>query len=472
MRKGEMTIREAIERVLSEVNEPIKVRDLADKVLQIRPSSAKNPRASIYQKLKYDLEGTSIAYLDKNTIVPLRVAAPGVRFRIPLSRREVKRGALAVHPSFDPWITRLDNLESIELVDAHDRPLPTKVVTLYQPSESFFEDLLGDSLAFDLSEWFKSNKARRDDTVLVTIESWEPKRFKLELEPAKERRRHRDEIEAKNKELADLIFDALENSALETLYARSIPSIYLRLSDPKGYPGDHWIEVVERDPRMKLSFGGHITYAEERSLFEEIIFEGKPRITERKFTRREGEQVYRFKAAFKHRKGVWRIIEIQGKQTLAEFDDVLRETFGHDMLDHLSGFWKLVRRGNTRRYRKIDLGSINPLGGGEAADLRIAGLDLKIGDRMEYVYDFGDWIEHEITLEEIKSPEPNVEYPRLVERNRPRYKYCEHCRAKGKRMVATYICIECSQEQGREVMVCEECLEEYHGDHYAEKYVY
>ena len=167
MRKGEMTIREAIERVLSEVNKPIKVRDLADKVLQIRPSSAKNPRASIYQKLKYDLEGTSIAYLDKNTIVPLRVAAPGVRFRIPLSRREVKRGALAVHPSFDPWITRLDNLESIELVDAHDRPLPTKVVTLYQPSESFFEDLLGNSQAFDLSEWFKSNKARRDDTVLV-----------------------------------------------------------------------------------------------------------------------------------------------------------------------------------------------------------------------------------------------------------------------------------------------------------------
>lgn len=231
------------------------------------------------------------------------------------------------------------------------------------------------------------------------------------------------------------------------------------------------MEVVERDPRMKFSFGG-VTYAEEESLLERILHEGEPLFDERRFTKEEGEQVYQFKAAFKHRKGVWRIIEIQGKQTLAEFDDILRESFGHDTTDHLSGFWKLVRRGNTRRYRKVELGSINPFGEGEAADLRIAGLDLKVGDRMEYVYDFGDWIEHVITLEEIKPPEPGVEYPRVAKRNRPRYKYCEHCKAEGRKTVATYICIECSMEEGREVLVCEDCLYKHHEDHYADEYVY
>lgn len=463
-----MTIKEAIEKVLSEVDGPIEISELVDRVLRIRPSSARNPEASVRQRLKDEFDGISIAYLDKKRIVPLRLAVPGIRFRIPLSRQEVKRGALMIHPSFDPWISYRDDPESIELIDAQGRPLPRRVVNLLPSSQ----DLpIWSYSAFDLSEWFKSNRASRNDTVLVTIKSWEPKRFRLELEPAKERKRHRDEIEAKNRELADLIFDTLENSPSESIPIYSIISIYLRLSDPKGYPGDHWMEVVERDPRMKLTFSG-ITYAENLSIFEAFLSEGEPRVAEKEFSKEEGEQVYRFKAAFKYRKGVWRVIEIQGKQTLADLDYILRDEFGHDTTDHLSGFWKLIRRGNTRHYRRVDLGSINPFGEGEAADLRIAGLGLKVGDRMEYVYDFGDWIEHDIVLEEIRPSEPNVEYPRLVRRNKPRYRYCEHCKAKGKKTVATYICIECSQEEGREVLVCEECLEEYHEDHYAEEYVY
>lgn len=77
--------------------------------------------------------------------------------------------------------------------------------------------------------------------------------------------------------------------------------------------------------------------------------------------------------------------------------------FGHDRSDHLSGFWKLVRRGQTRRFREIDLGHVDPLGGGTGAGIRIAGLGLQVGDRLKYVYDFGDWIEHEIILEKVKS---------------------------------------------------------------------
>ena len=45
--------------------------------------------------------------------------------------------------------------------------------------------------------------------------------------------------------------------------------------------------------------------------------------------------------------------------------------FEHDW-DHMSGFWKLVRRGQSRRFREVDLGSFNPFGEGEAADLTIA----------------------------------------------------------------------------------------------------
>ena len=62
----------------------------------------------------------------------------------------------------------------------------------------------------------------------------------------------------------------------------------------------------------------------------------------------------------------------------------------------------MVRRGQTGRFREIELGNIDPLGEGNGADIRIAGLGLQVGDRLKYVYDFGDWIEHEIIVEKIE----------------------------------------------------------------------
>ena len=47
--------------------------------------------------------GENLAFLDKETIVPLRVAVPGIRFRIPLSRMEVDRGILIIDPAFNGW---------------------------------------------------------------------------------------------------------------------------------------------------------------------------------------------------------------------------------------------------------------------------------------------------------------------------------------------------------------------------------
>ena len=108
---------------------------------------------------------------------------------------------------------------------------------------------------------------------------------------------------------------------------------------------------------------------------------------------------------------------------------------------------------------------------GSGANLHIAGLGLQPGDKLEYVYDFGDWIEHVIELEDIGKAEKGVQYPRITEQNKPRYRYCQSCKAKGRKTVATYICITCSNEQQREVLVCEDCLMAEHEDHYAEEIV-
>src|SRR3712207_6997999 len=55
-------------------------------------------------------------------------------------------------------------------------------------------------------------------------------------------------------------------------------------------------------------------------------------------------------------------------------------------------------------YTTLFRSDVNPFGGGSAADVHLAGLELKPGDQLKYVYDVGDWIEHRLTLEAIEEP--------------------------------------------------------------------
>jgi len=178
------------------------------------------------------------------------------------------------------------------------------------------------------------------------------------------------------------------------------------------------------------------------------------------------EKVYVFKAALKYRKRLWRRIEIKGHQTLGDFDHIMRETFHHDTWDHLSEFF------SGRVWRSEGFGEIEPGGGGSGANKQINQLDLSEGDKIEYVYDFGDDIQHVITLEKIVEPEKEVEYPRVISQNKPRYRYCEVCKEQGKKTLANWICIECSEEEGGEVLLCEDCLMEKHEEHYADEILY
>jgi hypothetical protein len=460
---------EAVKQVIAQLDGPISMDEFVQRVLAIWPSSAKNPRSSITTHLRWEETGKSLVFLDRQTVAPLRLTMQGVRFRVPVTGQEAKRGVLAIEPYFRHFLRRDIAHQNVQLLDAARQPLPVRVVTLKQDAKGFLGSFTLETPVFDLSDWFRGNRVRNGDSILVTVEDWQTGRFRLEHEPARQRRQ--PEIRRKNQELADLIFEMLEAARDEYVYAdAAVTSAYARMSDPRGYPGDHWMEVLAQDSRMRTD-GIDIRYAESRSPLERWLGDAAAP-PEAHFSPAQGRRVYRFKAAFAHRPGLWRRIEIQGKQTLAEFDAVLRAEFQHDFSDHLSGFWKRIRRATGRRYREVDLGDINPFGGGRGADLRVAGLGLNPGDELKYVYDFGDWIEHLITLEEIVEPEKGAKYPRTVDRNKPRYAYCEHCRAEGRKTVATWICIDCSNEERRQVLVCEDCLMAWHEDHYAEEVVY
>ena len=108
--------------------------------------------------------------------------------------------------------------------------------------------------------------------------------------------------------------------------------------------------------------------------------------------------------------------------------------------------------------------------------MRIAEVELEVGQTLKWVFDFGDWHEYRLVLEatvEAAAAEAGVEYPRVVARNKPALLYCEDCRKRGKQVVATAICYQCSERDGQDFMVCEKCAgTRRHEDHYVEDWVY
>jgi hypothetical protein len=465
-----LTRSQAVEQTLAQLDGPLSVDELCQRALALWPSKAKNPGSAMRSHLRQDHAGKTLVFLDDKTILPLPTAMRGLRFRISLDRREVDRGVLFIHPAFDLFLWRDLDPAAVQLLDDEGQPLPVCVITLQAQLDGLFGKQTIQVAAFDLGQWFRTQGVRRNDHILVTVEDWTAGRFRLEGEPTK--RRRQPEIERQDRELADLLFDLLEAARDESIYAYvAIPTAYARLSDPRGYPGSHWIEVLARDPRMRYD-GWAIHYSDWRSPLERVVYEEEKSVPRAAISPARGRQVYRFKTALWRRPGLWRILDIQGTHTLVDFDAALRDAFDHDSFDHMGGFWKRVRRGTGKQFREIDVGDVNPMGGGSGAQVHIAGLELAPGDELKYVYDFGDWIEHRLTLLEIVEPEKGVKYPRVVAQNKPQYKQCESCQARGRETRATWICLECSNRQQREVLICKKCLYRKHEDHYAEEILY
>jgi len=470
---GDISINEAIQQVLDSMDGAMPVKEFYQAVLAIRPSSAKNPTASIREKLRYEWSNRLVR-VNKELVVPAHTVMQGVRWAVPVSQPEAERGLLRVYPTFTGFISHRTSPEDIKLFDERENALSTPLVSYTEEVDSPFGLTEVNATGFELTEWFLEHDVAPGDYVLITVKDWDRKHFSITYESAQRRARRREEVTAKNQELADLLFQMLEAASNEDMMAyRAILIAYAQMQNPRGYPGDQWEMVVERDSRMSCD-GWMIRYSNAAPSLMDIFFgeweepEPEAPVT---LSAAQAAAVYRFKAALKYRKGLWRAIEIQGEQTLADFNRILVNAFKHDW-DHLGGFWKRVRRGSSKRFREVDLGNVDPFGEGEGADTTIASIELQPGDSLKYVYDFGDWIEHIITLEAITEPEDGAEYPRVVAKNRVRHRYCETCKAEGRKTVATWICIQCSNDEQRQVLLCKDCLVKEHEEHYAEEILY
>jgi len=470
------TLQQVIEQVVSELDIPISINEFAERVFSHYPTTSKNPRSSLRTTMRYEL-GKSLAFLDKQTVAPMSITMKDVRFRVSIGAQETKHKVIFI-PYFEFFFNEQLKFENVRFVELPNKAIPFQLANIQLDDEEFWQGLLARKRsrqnAFALTEWFDSKGIKKGDSILVTVLNWKHGVYLLEHEEGKHRKNR--EIERANQILGDAIFAALEESRDEVAMTHEIiPNIYARLDTARSYPGDHWLNVIENDKRLKLDMG-IITYTENLSMFERILahdLENPQPLLEDSYSTGQLKDVYRFKVSFAFNSGIWRTIEIKASQRFKEFDKILRSEFGHDAGDHLGGFWKMVRRGQTgKRFREIEIGDVDPLGYGSAAKLHIGGIRLQKGDMLRYVYDFGDWIEHDILLEEIVQAENNVNYPRLVDRNKPKYFYCSSCKSKGRETIATVICGTCSNKQQKDVLLCNDCAEKKHLDHWVDTIIY
>ena len=404
-------------------------RELAERLLAARPSQAKNFLQAARSHIRAAV-GRYLVFLDGDRVLPLRLAFEGARFRLALDRKAFKRGLLRTDEALPSYLPVSFPLERARFVDSAGKPIAFQVKVVSRQVDTFLGPSTVTTRYADLSDWFAAQKVYVKDHLLFTVLDWQEGLFQLEREPSG--RRCQASLAERNRLLADLLYEQLESAPEERILQYiAVPTAYARLPDRSGYPPDHWMVVVERDERMATD-GWSIHYSDSGfSPLELLAHEMSAGVREgplRSVSREQGEEVYRFRAAMLYQPALWRTIEVQGKHTLADLDMTLREAFGHDMSDHMGGFWKLVargvqgkpgaaRRGSSRRYRRVDLGTVEPFGGGKEADTRIAELGLAVEDLVEYVYDFGDWTEHRLTLEAVEKPQAGVEYPREVARS-------------------------------------------------------
>jgi len=478
-----LTYEMVIAEIMSSVAGPLPAQELAAQMLSALPSFARNPQQAMRQHIRH-ANGRQLVFLDTETIMPLRLAYQRARFRIPLERESFDKGLLPLGNAVSSYLPQGYKVDRLRLVDASGSAIPAQIKQAKQRVQSPFGPVDETHAFANLSAWYRTQKMYAKDHILVTILDWEQGILQLEREPFGQR--NQALLAERNRLLAELFFELIESAAREDIYVHAaVPTVYAHLPDKGGCPPNHWWDVLEADGRMD-SNGFMIFYRDSDNPFrqwDEDDLKDCKAISTQTLSKAQREQVYRFKAHILHRPKIWREIEIQGKQTLADLDISLRDAFNHDVFDHVGGFWKLIPRaaqaktmskhssGRTARTREVAIGNVEPMGGGDGARIKIAELDLAVGEQLKYVYDFGDWIEHHLTLRTIEAPQSSVEYPREAARNQPEYAFCVECQKKGKQQVAKWICLECTTGPEQEILLCEKCANK-HDDHYLEEILY
>jgi hypothetical protein len=486
---------QVIAQVIDELDAPTPLDTVIERVLERKPSNAKDPRGPIRNEIRRLAFSLGIVFgdMERRIVVPANIALRGIRFRHLVTDAEVSSHELhwtvsdAVYLAGEYWPATFLRSDP-ELVDAGGTVIPgaSHVREIQVDADWDYSNLTG--AGRKLPAFLAEHRVAAGDSLLFAIEQYDPPRWRVDHEPHAQR--DQAAIDRRNRELMDALFVMLELAPREQIdVPTSVYSALLQVSEPYGYPGDPWLDAMDADGRMGLDVS-EIVYADSlQSLADEYdpdpfilvesadgyaAYELPPRAPLPPLADAGAQRIYTFKASALYRKNLWRRIEMPGALLLADLNSYLVELFKHDS-DHMASFSKLVRRGG-KSTREVELALVDPFGQGPGSELRIAELDVLEGDTIKWLFDFGDNYEYTLQLETTadppSAPEPG-EYPRVVGANEPELLYCASCHAKGKQVAARWVCWDCSARQNAPYMLCDACSRlRKHEEHYLEEWVY
>jgi len=480
---------EVAEQVAATLDGPIAYDEFAQRVLAIRPSSSKQPIAQTKKALRSELNRIGLTFADTahKQVVPISTVMNGLTVRHIFTAEEIATRRLYL--TDDELILLLNTpsmpmnevIKRLRLVDAHSAEVKATVDQVSQQVSGRLRTFTITTPTLHMPRWLAEHAVKAGDAALFTILDYTASRWQIVHEPAA--RRRQPEIDAANRTLADLLFAQLENAQDERVYLReTLLTAFAQLPPAqRTYPGDPWTRVIRLDGRMHEN-GHQLMYAEHRSMLEKMfenLIKTETASLPAALSPEQGGAIYRLKIHPTGNKKLWRQIEILGAQTLRDLNEFLVVEFKHDW-DHMGGFWRLVPRGASKRMREVEIAQVSPFADAEdeGADLRLAELNLEVGSRLRWVYDFGASHQYDLLIEAVEeaSPTPAVtDFPRVVAQNKPEYLYCTLCQAEGRQSIATYICYDCTHDREQTVAYCDACLRQHddeHEDHYTEEIVY
>jgi hypothetical protein len=105
---------------------------------------------------------------------------------------------------------------------------------------------------------------------------------------------------------------------------------------------------------------------------------------------------------------IWRVLELSSRTTLKQFHRILQIAMGWED-SHLHEFIVNGQRYGTPDPHYDEVGEVVA-----EAGARLARVLPMPGASILYLYDFGDFWQHDIRLESAEQAEPGVTYPRLL----------------------------------------------------------
>ncbi|MCS6880880.1 MAG: hypothetical protein RMK84_12210 [Oscillochloridaceae bacterium] len=240
MTQHEPTIASILRGLAHEYDGPVEERRILERVLERRPSSAKNPYATIRERLRWDGLKLGWVRLNRTQLVPLRVALEGLRFRCLPRPQDVEAGVLP-----------LAHLQPFAGQHSGPCELRSPDGSLLATFPAEVEEHPAALPAFNLQAWYARSGFVPGDSILMRVVRAEPLVVEIEREARDDFRSAA--VAEQDAELIEAIIERVRRAQVALVPCNEvILPIFAAASWRASYPGSPWQHLVLRDGRVYL----------------------------------------------------------------------------------------------------------------------------------------------------------------------------------------------------------------------------